>query len=435
MDSYSLSAAVGDRSVVGIVAGLSRLIREGEIAPGDRLPTVRRVAAELGVGLATVSQAWSRLAEAGMIETRGRAGSFVPLIERRTAARFFRYSRHGDFRLDLSTGLPDPRLLPGIGSALAGVTAMPQPSSYIADPVVPELETSVRASLPFQAAAFTVVDGALDALDRLLGLWVRLGDRVAVADPGFPPTFDLIEEHGGTALAVDIDEQGLVPDSLDRAMRSRPVAVVIQPRAQNPAGVSLSAGRAAELADVLRPHPRVWVIEDDHSGEIGSSPLVSLGDHLPSRVVHITSFSKSHGPDFRIATIAGAEEPIARLVDRRRLGPAWTSRLLQMVLAHLLTDPGARAQVAAARDVYAQRRAKLVAALAEGGIDTGGSDGLNLWVPVPDEQAALVTLASRGIAVAPGRPFQLRPTFGGHLRITTGATDADLTEVAKILAP
>ena len=409
------------------------MIREGSIAPGERLPTVRSIAAELGVGVATISRAWSRLADAGMIETRGRAGSFVPLLERRHAVRFFRYSRHGEFRLDLSTGMPDPALLPPLRRALENLEEMPHPTSYIAPPVVPALEEQIRRLLPFPAEAVTVVDGALDALDRLLGPLVRLGDRVAVSDPGFPPLFDLIEAHGGVAVPVETDDEGMVPDSLARAMRDRPVGMVIQPRAQNPTGVSMTPGRAKELAEII-DRSDVWVVEDDHSGMISSSPLVSLASQFPERVFHITSFSKSHGPDFRIASIAGPAAALAELVDRRRLGPAWTSRFLQSILAELLADPATAELVAEARSAYAQRRAKLAASLTERGLATTGTDGLNLWVSVPDEQAALVMLAARGIAVAPGRPFQLRPTFEGHIRITTGGIDADLTEVAEILS-
>ncbi|HEX7099761.1 MAG TPA: aminotransferase class I/II-fold pyridoxal phosphate-dependent enzyme [Acidimicrobiia bacterium] len=433
MDAAQLASMIRDRSVAGVVEAVSGMIREGALAPGERLPTVRAIAAELGVGVATISRAWAQLADAGMIETRGRAGSFVPLLERRHAVRFFRYSRHGEFRLDLSTGMPDPALLPPIQSALERVKEVPHPSSYIAPPVVPKLEEQIRRRLPYPAEALTVVDGALDALDRLLGPRVRLGDRVAVADPGFPPIFDLIEEHGGVAVPVEIDDEGMVPDSLARALRQRPVGVVIQPRAQNPTGVSMTERRAKELAEVIA-RSGAWVIEDDHSGMISSSPLVSIGAHLPERVLHITSFSKSHGPDFRIASIAGPSAALAELVDRRRLGPAWTSRFLQSLLAELLGDPEVERLVSEARSVYGQRRAKLAAAMAEHGFTTTGSDGLNLWVAVPDEQAALVMLAARGIAVAPGRPFQLRPTFEGHIRVTTGSTDADLTELAEILS-
>lgn len=195
----------------------------------------------------------------------------------------------------------------------------------------------------------------------------------------------------------------------------------------------MTPGRAKELAEII-DRSDVWVVEDDHSGMISSSPLVSLASQFPERVFHITSFSKSHGPDFRIASIAGPAAALAELVDRRRLGPAWTSRFLQSILAELLADPATAELVAEARSAYAQRRAKLAASLTERGLATTGTDGLNLWVSVPDEQAALVMLAARGIAVAPGRPFQLRPTFEGHIRITTGGIDADLTEVAEILS-
>ncbi len=434
MDVSSLPDLVSERTTDGLVEAMGRLIKRGVVRPGERLPTVREVAATLGMGLATVSAAWGRLIEAGMIETRGRAGSFVPHLEQRTAARFFRYSRRGDFRLDLSTGLPDPRLLPSPARALADIDELPQPSSYVADPVVPALEEQIRHALPFSPQSLTVVDGALDALDRLLGVWVRLGDRVAVEDPGFPPIFDLVDAHRGQSVAVDTDRDGMVPDSLARALTLRPVVVIIQPRAQNPTGVSMSETRARELAEVLEGHREVWVIEDDHSGAISSRPLVSLGPFLGGRVVHITSFSKSHGPDFRLAGVAGPSVVVERLDDRRRLGPAWSPRLLQRVLAAMLADPESRSQVEKARSVYADRRAKLASALAERGVETSGADGLNLWVRVPDEQATLVTLASHGVAVAPGRPFLLRPSLDGHVRVTTGATSTDLSQVAELLA-
>lgn len=434
VDAAEMASAVTQRSAAGIVEAIADLITSGEIGPGERLPTVRAVAAALGMGSATVSEAWGRLAEAGMIETRGRAGSFVPMPKRGTAARFFRYSRNGEFRLDLSTGLPDPELLPPLAAVVDRIAELPSPSSYIAEPVVPALEEALRAALPFRPQAVTVVDGALDALDRLLALRVRLGDRVAVADPGFPPTYDLIEEHGGLPVPVDVDDEGIHPDSLARALAERPVALIVQPRAQNPTGISMSPRRASALAEVLDPHVGIWIIEDDHSGAISSSPLVSLGTMLADRTFHITSFSKSHGPDFRIAAVAGPANPIGALVDRRRLGPAWTSRYLQSLLAEMLADPECGRTVDRARTAYAQRRAKLVAALGEYGIETAGADGLNVWVPVSDEQAALVSLASRGIAVAPGRPFRLRPTFDHHIRVTTGSTNADLTEVVDVLA-
>ena len=66
-----------DRSPAGIAGAFSRAIRAGELSPGDRLPTVREVAAELGVSPATVSAAWQALRRTGGVVSRGRAGTFV----------------------------------------------------------------------------------------------------------------------------------------------------------------------------------------------------------------------------------------------------------------------------------------------------------------------------------------------------------------------
>ena len=107
----------------------------------------------------------------------------------------------------------------------------------------------------------------------------------------------------------------------------------------------MTARRAAELADVLAAYPEVTVVEDDHAGDIATAPPVSLGTRLPDRTVHVSGFSKSHGPDLRLAALGGPAALITAVADRRLLGPGWSSRLLQAVLLDLLTSGRASAQV------------------------------------------------------------------------------------------
>ncbi|GAA3346088.1 hypothetical protein GCM10020358_55760 [Amorphoplanes nipponensis] len=100
------------------------------------------------------------------------------------------------------------------------------------------------------------------------------------------------------------------------------------------------------------------VVEDDHAGDVATAPPVSLGTRLPDRTVHVAGFSKSHGPDLRLAALAGPAPLVTAINDRRLLGPGWSSRLLQAVLLDLLTDdvPSAvwpRWPVATTRETYA----------------------------------------------------------------------------------
>lgn len=435
-----------DRTPSGIAGAFSRAIRAGELSPGDRLPTVREVAAELGVSPATVSAAWQALRRTGGVVSRGRAGTFVkdsptPWLSPRQ--RGLVGAGPDGLRLDLSRGTPDPQLLPSLGPALHRVSQRAGTLTYQDQPVLPELRTVLEASWPYDAEALTVVDGATDGVARTLEQVVGYGDRVVLESPGFPPFFDLVEALGGEVVPVELDERGIRPDALRRALATRPCAVVLQPRAHNPTGVATDPGRAEQLVRVLRrsSHELPWVVEDDHSAGISTSADVTLATWLPERVVHVRSYSKSHGPDLRIAALSGPSEMIDRIVARRMLGPAWTSRMVQTILLDLLTSAQALDEVGEARRQYFARQRTLVAALAAHGIDVPAPDGINLWLPVRDERAALVHLSASGIRVAGGTPFlagatgETGPAGTSYVRVTSGLVSPDdAAEVAAALA-
>jgi DNA-binding transcriptional MocR family regulator len=429
--------AVDDRSARGIAAAVSRLVTAGDLPVGSRLPTVRDVARELGVSPTTVSEAWRSLSRAGAIETRGRSGSFVtaPVLPRQR----LRYAQlHGLVQgvvRDFSTGVPDYDLLPNLTESFKRVGDAQLTTSYLEGPVLPPLEAVLRRRWPYPVDQVTVVDGALDALDRVTTAVVRFGDHVLVENPAFPPVLDLLEAAGAIVVGVPIDGHGLRPDALGAAVKAYdPVAVYLQPRAHNPTGVSLTARRVAELADVLAAYPEVTIVEDDHAGDIATAPPVSLGTRLPDRTVHVAGFSKSHGPDLRLAALGGPAAVITAVADRRLLGPGWSSRLLQAVLLDLLTDADAVAQVAAARDVYAERRTALLGALAAHGAIATAADGINLWLTVDDQQMAMLALAAHGIAVAPGAPFEVTGLGADHVRVTVGLIRDDFDALAAVLA-
>ena len=74
---HDLAGQITDRSARGIAAAVGRMITGGTLAVGERLPTVRELASELGVSPTTVSEAWQSLAAVGAIDARGRQGTFV----------------------------------------------------------------------------------------------------------------------------------------------------------------------------------------------------------------------------------------------------------------------------------------------------------------------------------------------------------------------
>ena len=374
----------------------------------ERLPTIRDLAATLHVSPVTVAAAYRLLQARGIAVGHGRRGTrlraqIAPQLPTRRSAGM------ADGVLDLTTGNPDPALLPSIDAALRGLHA---DTHLYGEPA--ELRSLIAfATAEFEAdgipaAAVTVASGALDAIERVLREHARAGDRVIVEDPTLPGFLDLIASLGLTPQPCAIDDEGLQPDAFDRALSSNTKAVIVTPRAQNPTGAAMSTRRAADLSRLLRRRSHVVLIEIDPVGPVSGAPAVTLTDPPPERWVSVKSTSKFLGPDLRVAVVAGDATTIARVERRQALGVRWVSHILQRLTLALWSDPSSGRRFARAADVYAQRRRALVDALASHTIAAHGVSGLNVWIPVREETATVQALAERGWGVAAGERFRLR---------------------------
>ncbi|MEV0820159.1 PLP-dependent aminotransferase family protein [Nonomuraea rubra] len=433
MDAAWLAQRIADPSARGIAAALTDLIREGTVTAQTRLPTVRGLARELGVSSGTVADAWAELRRHGMIRTERRRGTVVlgpPEVPR--PIRYERLGHWGDrLAIDLTIASPDTALLPPLEAALAAAARAEGLNDYARATITPRLRAAVEPDWPFQAEGWLAVGGGYEAVQLLCQTAALPGDRIAIEEPTGARLLDILERVGVQIVPVACDEHGPIPGALEKALRARPVAFVYQPRGQSPCGHAVTPARSAELAELLEP-AKTLIVEDDGIGELSVSPMVSMGARFPGRTVLVRSYSKSHGPDLRIAVIGGAADAVERVRVLRSFGTGWTSRILQDTLAHLLGDAGVRERVAHAREVYARRRARLAAELAARGVRTGGGDGLVLWVPVHDEPAALVTLAAHGISVAPGSRYVVEPAAAHHLRLATARLTDDPDELSAL---
>lgn len=418
----------------GLAHAVSAAIRDGVLEPGAKLPPIRVVAAELALSPTTVSAAWSLLARSGAVRTDGRRGTTVLDQGPTSSGRYQQALEHqASFAVDLSTGVPDATLLPSLTHAASALTTAGTPTSYLDDPVLPGLAEVLLGDWPYAARELAVVDGAMDAMDLIARTALRFGDRVVVEDPCFPPIVDLLESMGAQVVPVAVDGEGLSLDGLREAVDPPPAAVFLQPRAHNPTGVTMTGRRAQAIAELLIG-TETLVVEDDSADGLTPSPLHSIGRWRPDHTAYVRSFSKSHGPDLRLAALSAPVPLLRAITARRRLGQGWSSRLLQQLLLNLLTDEGAQEAVRAAGREYARRRAAVVEELARLGVKVPGTEGINIWVPVHDETAAVVRLASQGVGVTPGRPFSLLPHPEGHIRVTVGLVREGQRALAEQIA-
>ncbi|MCX5395722.1 aminotransferase class I/II-fold pyridoxal phosphate-dependent enzyme [Streptomyces sp. NBC_00102] len=417
-----------------ISASVERGVGSGELKPGQLLPPMRELAAQLGVNPNTVAAAYRTLRERGVIETDGRRGSRVRPRPATTARGSLRVEAPPGVR-DLSKGNPDPELLPALGEAFAeAVRAYGEnPGMYGESPVLPQFGALAREAFAADAVPegqIVAASGSLDAIERVLAAHLKTGDAVGLEDPGWGSLLDLVPAIGLRGVPVAVDEEGPLPAAVEQALRAGIRALVVTARAQNPTGAAIGARRAAELRALLAAHPEVLLVEDDHGHAFVDVPLHPLAGTTRHWAV-VRSASKAYGPDLRVAVLTGDGTTMDRVAGRQRLGPGWVSRLLQRAVVQLWST-GAVDTPAVARS-YGVRRSALVAALAERGVVAHGRTGMNVWVPVSDETGAVARLLHAGWAVAPGARFRADAPQG--VRITVSPlTPSDIGPLADAVA-
>jgi len=427
-----MTPEITGRSAAEIMASVRELIERGSLRPGDALPSVRTLADGLGVNRNTAVAAYRQLTQAGLVVTLGRGGTRVadnsPVAQEGFAL--------DSVLRDVATGNPDPELIPDPSTVLAGVAGH---RVLYGEPVIdPGLErwadAWMRADLAPADVRLTVTSGAADAVERLLAQALVRDDGVALEDPCFLTSIHTVRVGGYRAVPVPVDDEGMTVAGLRAALEQGVRAVVSTPRAQNPTGVSLSERRAHELRAVLRDHPYVLVIEDDHFSMLSRAPFRSLIGPEHRRWALVRSVSKFLGPDMCLAVTASDPDTAERLAMRLTPGTTWVSHLLQRLALALVSDPAVAEGIARAGAHYADRNRAFAELLSEHGVPTTAGDGLNLWValPVPAREVS-ERLMRRGWLARTGDEFSLGTVPGSHrLRLTVH--DLDDAEAERLAA-
>jgi 2-aminoadipate transaminase len=282
--------------------------------------------------------------------------------------------------ISMAAGLPAPELFPleALSAAFARAFRDDGPSclQYGSPRGLPALRVLVCQQLAARGVVATpdevmITTGSSQALDLLGRVLLDAGDTVAVEAPTFPGALDAWRSRSPRFLTVPLDDDGLVVEALEEALRTAPEPpqfLYTLPTFQNPAGVCLSAHRRVDLLELSAKH-NLLIVEDDPYFDLwydqpSPPPIRALMD-ARKHVIYVGSFSKILAPGLRLGYVVADRAVMKHLLRAKAAADLHSVGIVQSALLALYTsgDFDALAHRALVRDLYRARRDAVCAAL------------------------------------------------------------------------
>ncbi len=441
-----------------IASQMADLIRNGTLARGARMPSVRELSRQRGVAQSTVVHAYHWLEDARLIAARPRSGYFVAprpaVLPEPTVSRGLRRPRDVsvDWLGQRILGTPQPADVVSFSSGTPGTDLLDvdrvrravarsvqrhrhllcmYPSSEgheEARRAIARYAVGMGCSLDPERILIT--GGCMDAISLCLRAVTQPGDVVALESPTHFSFLELLQGLHLKVLEIPTHPRhGISLDALQLALETQPVkALIVVPTLSNPLGACMPQVERRRLAQLAARHG-LAVIEDAVYNDLAEQEehrrTVKLHD-TAGHVMLCSSFSKTLAPGLRLGWLEGGRwtEQLRQMKDLQAGGQ---SPVLELALADLMLQTGHAAAMRQLRTAVAARMDSVRHAIAQsfppGTRVSDPPGGLLLWVELPrglDTLQLHQACLQERILVPPGTVFGTGGRFRNCLRIGVG---------------
>lgn len=407
---------IGDQ----IHASLRQAIVDGRLAPGQRLPSGRDLAAQLGVARGTIRVAYDRLIAENLVFGAGPAGTRVCArlpVGRADEAAPLDGPLAGFTRPYSSVPLPFQMGVPAHDAFPAKLWARMRTRAVRADAIAytayadPRGEPALRAQIASHLAVsrrmhchpdqLIVTSGYRQGLMLALTALRVHGRKAWLEEPGYPLGRRALELTGAEIEPVPVDAEGL---RVEDGIASAPDALLalVTPGQHAPLGVSLSPARRQALLD-WAASSGAWIIEDDYLGELQldgrAAPALAAGEGA-ERVIHIGAFSKTISPALGLGFVVAPRSVAERLVEVSAVLAPAPNRTTQLAVTEFLADGHFLRHLRQMKALYAERRSLALAHVSEFLPGTLAA-GLGVIAPLPqtaDDSVVVAIARAHGLA-------------------------------------
>ena len=433
-----------------IAEALASDIESGALPVGTRLPPQRDLARALGVAIGTVTRAYSLAEDRGLVRGEVGRGTYVGSHPDRLPFGDTGESATGG--INLAMNWPLDGLNPDLSPVLARLSREGE--------LDPLLRYQPNLGLARHRAAgarwieghghrvdpdrIALCCGGQHAIAVALSALARTGDTILAEELTYPGLRAAADFLGLKVCGVAMDHEGVIPDALDQACRSRrPKALYCTPTQHNPTTATQSTRRRAELVEVTRRHG-VAILEDAIHQLLPEDPPAPVASLAPESTYLIASPSKVVAPGLRIAYLAAPAEAQGCLSQRLWTTTWMAPPLAAEVLTRWIEDGTAQATVAAKREELRVRNTLARELLPAAHLRTSAT-GLHAWLDLPrpwrDSSAFVQAAQARGVALSSSHAFHVglgSPAAGARLSLCAprerGVLRRGLEQVAALLA-
>jgi 2-aminoadipate transaminase len=282
---------------------------------------------------------------------------------------------------------------------------------------------TIRYGIEITVDNVMITSGSQQALDLLGKIFINRGDRILVESPTYLGALQAWNAYGAEYVAVPSDDDGIITDAMNEALRAGPKFLYVLPNFQNPTGATISLERRYKLVEMADRYG-VPIIEDDPYGQLRFE-----GEHIPpvevidsqfraktnsysGNVIYLSTFSKILAPGIRLAWVVAPPEVIQKMTQAKQGCDLHTSPFVQMVAFEVGRHGFYDKHVKHICDVYKERRDVMLESLEEhmppGVKWTYPKGGLFLWSTFPkhiNTTEMLKDAIKEKVAFVPGTDF------------------------------
>lgn len=399
-----------------LAGAMKAAIEDGRLPAGSRLPPHRTLADQLGLSVHTVSKAYEKLRQQGLVDGQVGRGTYV-LEPARASSLPYLLERGDQDIIDLSISRPlfDAVHVARMERALAELPVELNHDTYLACRPNVGLMTHrergvkwlARLGLETRPESVIITNGVCHGMSLALASITRPGDTVVTEGVAHHLIISLCAYLGLRLVGLETDHEGVLPGAFEIACRQQQVKVLFTvPTLAAPMVGLMSAERREQLVAIARKHG-VLIVEDDAWGPLCDRRPPPIASLAPERTLYLTSFTKSTVPGLRAGYLV-APKTLLPAISSRLVVFGWMATPLIVELASRWIDDGTIEELANWQRAQLGIRHALVAQLLGRFSTRGDPSSLHFWLELPEpwDPAALVEHARQlGIAVAPTQPF------------------------------